>query len=270
MRKFIRLSSIISLFVVIFISALTSCSSDNQSAKAEVSTVLSSALSETTSSSFMSTENGVKVPAENITFSDGTTSSNINSYTDAIQTINNMEKKPLILVNDEPIYNIDLLKDKAAVDLSIDKYLVQNKEILTSQEVDSAISKYNLSDDELLKRLIKAKVIQQTAIRLELTFDNDAVYEQAKFEFCSMKDDSLSLYFYEKLLWSHNMNEEQYIEEVYVPAVKSRLLPDKLFQNFVASNDFTDAQKNNREYINSEYEKYIDGLIKKAKIEYVK
>jgi len=124
------------------------------------------------------------------------------------------------------------------------------------------------TEDQIIENQIKSIVLYNEAVRLKL----ETTFEEAKSTLedaqknISSEDTSLKDYF--DMIKGTGLTVEAYREKYEISAMQSSMTLYNLREYFV--NSISNERKSDEEYINSEYEKYIDGLIKKAKIEYVK
>lgn len=154
-------------------------------------------------------------------------------------------------VNGEPIYNSDIIEAKARMELQINDNLSKMDEISSSERQDY-INKYRQTNEQILKLLVRDKVLIQNALKSGIkTYEND-IYNQAKSEVNSLKEDDPD--FYNITLKAYVMSEDEYLNNIYIPNVKNRYLRSQFKKNLKISEH--------------EFEKYLDNLVAQSNIRY--
>lgn len=189
--------------------------------------------------------------------------------------------KVIALVDNEPIYESSIngakISNKYAYDSGLAS-LEKDKDKIGQEQYDLMKSKLKLkSDKEILDGLIGNRVLINEAKKLSITATNEEAMEQIentekqiKGSMSSGTDETMqkSTEFWNNYLETirgYGYSYEEYKNGPLLEGTKTLIMIDKLYKNFLES--IPADKKTNSVYAKSEFEKYKNDLVEKAKVE---
>ena len=194
-------------------------------------------------------------------------------YMDEVIRVNKEEEKTVLKVNDREITNIAIDLEVLADYESVKNSLSQIEEIYsTEEEKTEERKKYQYkTKEEIIQKIIRNTVQEQEAERrgIESSYENALEYAKESYnlliEDMNNREEDKKMYedinkYIEEMGYS---SIDEYLDEEAKVFMKLEMITKLKSQ---VTESFSEKQKQNAE---EEYEKFVDSLVKSAKIEYL-
>jgi len=164
-------------------------------------------------------------------------------------------------VNNRPINKWLVLYNKTGLDMGIEKNLnvIGNNE----EQRKQFLEKYQKTEDEVLDINIKYEVIKQEAEKIGIKLKDADVLKDAKAQILAYKQWKDG--FFDKILNAFGYTEEQYLNNIAIPAVKINSFYHIYFQKVCPVESYK-----NTEIRTADFDKKYQQLIKKYNIKKLK